>query len=197
MDHFQQSEDVISQQAVSPHGLSQDDVFRMVYTDCYPRIKKFILSRGGKEQDIQDVLCDTFLQFSTGYQRNILCSKVAPVAYLSSIARSIWIKESLYRHCHRYYVPEIASWDGENEMGQWQERRYEIYWKHFVRMGHECKLILRDFFKGNTSLYTAEKLGISPAYYYKKKSICIKYLESKIRQDPGFKKLNQYQHGNL
>lgn len=193
MDRYQHSEEVISRSAEQHILLSQDEVYQLIYIDCQAAIKDYISRHGGTKQDIDDVLSDTFL-IATANEKIAQIKKIFfKRAYLFTIARNLWIKEIMRRRTFMFWSQEWDrfSYNPDKESHYNIQKRNELYWNHFIRMGHECKKILRAFFNRTKPQEISDKMGVTVVNYYKKKSLCIKYLENKIKKDPKFQMLNQ------
>ncbi len=193
MDSIHCSEEVMTQSSELTAVLSQKEVYHLLYADVYAIVKEFVISRGGIEQDVNDLLQETFVIISSHKNLENLYSKENPKAYLVAIAKNLWNKEMMRKNLMKNCVKEFVCYDYsvDVDMQHKLQQRYDLYWNHFIRMGHECKLILREFFNRSKPQDISEKMGLTVNYYYKRKSICIKYLENKIKQDPKFKLLKQ------
>jgi hypothetical protein len=182
-------EEVFTGQTKHLSGTKRDEIYEFIYGECYPAIKKYIVHHGGNEQDCKDILHDTYMIISSKENLSGLFSKKSPAAYYITIGINLWIKEAMRRQTYTRCIIEEqmdTNQAGDMDLYMVAHQKYDLYWKHFIRMGHECKKILRAFFNRENTRQISEKLGLSQDNYYKKKSVCIKYLESKIKKDPKY-----------
>jgi DNA-directed RNA polymerase specialized sigma24 family protein len=173
-------------------GLSQSNLYDIIFKDCFFSIKRFILSHGGEEDDLNDILQDTFLVLTTKVPEEKLREAKSIQAYTFGISRNLWLKElERKKVCENspadFIIPDEA--DDENDFYTDLQQRYNLYWKHFIRLGQECRKIIQAFIKKIETKEMSDKFGYTTDNYYKRKSICLKSLQTKIKQDPMYNRL--------
>jgi RNA polymerase sigma factor (sigma-70 family) len=176
-----------------PGPLSQSRLYDIIFKDCFFPIKRFVLSHNGEEDDLNDVLQDTFLVLSTKVPKEKLKEVNSLHGYIYGVSRNIWFKELERRKICQSNAEFIApdEDDFEDDFYTELQQRYNLYWKHFIRLGHECRKIIQAFIKKIETKEMSDKFGYSQDNYYKRKSLCLKSLQSKIKQDPMFNRLKQ------
>jgi DNA-directed RNA polymerase specialized sigma24 family protein len=75
------------------HDLSHAALYDIIFKDCFFPIKRFVLTHEGEEDDLNDVLQDTFLIVSTKIPKEKLLEAKSLQGYIFGISRNIWLKE--------------------------------------------------------------------------------------------------------
>jgi DNA-directed RNA polymerase specialized sigma24 family protein len=173
--------------------LTQDELYDIIFKDCFFPIKRFILTHGGEEDDLNDILQDTFLIVSTKIPQEKLAEAKSIQAYIFGISRNTWLKELERRKiCENSTADfQISDEVEEDDIYQDVQQRYNLYWKHFIRLGHECRKIIQAVIKKIETREMSDKFGYTTDNYYKRKSLCLKSLQTRIKQDPLYNRLKQ------
>jgi DNA-directed RNA polymerase specialized sigma24 family protein len=173
--------------------LSHSNLYDIIFRDCFFPVKRFVLSHGGSEDDLNDVLQDTFLIMTSKVKQEAVRDKNAMHAYIFGVARNLWCKELGRKKMVSGELDEVNFAEEVVDEADFYldlQKRYNLYWKHFIRMGQECRKIIQAFIKKVETKEMSEKFGCSTENYYKKKSTCLKTLQTKIKQDPLYNRLN-------
>ena len=174
-------------------SITQSRLYDIIYKDCFFPIKRFILTHGGEEDDLKDILQDTFLIISTKVPQEKLQQVKSLPGYIFGISRNIWLKELERRKICENNNAEFQIEDEieDEDIYQDVQQRYNLYWKHFIRLGHECRKIIQAFIKKIETKEMSDKFGFTTDNYYKRKSLCLKALQTKIKQDPMYNRLKK------
>lgn len=182
---------VIHLQMQEPAHYTQETLYNVLYKECNGIIKKFVYRHFGTEDDFNDLMQETFLAVSTKLKKSDLHGVLSLKAYLIGVSRNLWFKELERKRLSERFLPEIevSCNDDDDDYTDSLQQRYNLYWKYFIRLGHECRKIINSAFKKEASADTSYKLGYTRDNFYKRKSLCLKSLYNKIKQDPLFNNL--------
>ena len=174
-----------------------NDVFRFLYSEIYPSIKKFILQNKGSDEDARDVFQEALIIFYRNACKKGFKLSSSVKTYLFSVCRNIWLLkldktperiddiQTLNESELDYNVNEedkvsIEEIDDSLKLGLIQ--------KHFRKLERFCQRILQMFFKGKSHEEISKKLKISYDASRNRKKICLDKLTELITDDPDYKK---------
>lgn len=172
-------------------SFTQGKLYDVLYKECHPIIKRFVFNHYGTEDDYNDLMQETFLVVSTKLKKGDLNNVLSIKAYLVGVSRNLWFKELERKRLSERCLPDIEiSFNTEDEdYADSLQQRYNLYWKYFIRLGQECRKIITAAIKKEGSNDISYKMGYTRDTYYKRKSLCLKSLYNKIKQDPLFNQL--------
>ncbi len=72
-------------------GDREDAILKYLYSNYYPRIKKFILSKGGNNVEVKDIFQDSVIVFYQNVKANKFKLDAKISTYLFTLAKNMWI----------------------------------------------------------------------------------------------------------
>lgn len=167
------------------------DILKAIYYTYFPTIKRLVMDHHGSEQDAKDVFQEGLIIIYRKSKEGNLNISSTFKTYIYAICRFIWIKElsitkensvRLTGYLEYENIPDI------NFDEYKKHRQYELYQKHFKRLGKSCRKILKLFLKNVPLVEIAKKIGTSPEFIRKKKFNCKEQLINYIKNDPDYRK---------
>ncbi|MFP4025798.1 MAG: RNA polymerase sigma factor [Thiohalospira sp.] len=172
--------------------LNQDkDILKAIYYTYFPTIKRFILDNNGNEQDAKDVFQEALIIIYRKIKDGNFRLKSSFKTYIYAVCQFIWIKElsvnkenneNLTVYLEYENIPEI------NIDEYKKHKQYQLYQKHFKRLGKECQKTLKLFLEEKPFKEIAKKLGTSYDYIRTKKTRCKERLLRYIKEDPEYER---------
>jgi len=156
-------------------GIKTNDVLaiRKLYSDLYPSIRSFLLSKGCQEQDCDDLIQDTFVDGISNIQSGKFKETSSLKTYLNSIAKF------KFYNIAKKNKPTIALLDVSEEIKQEQESQLNekdltVISKALSQISDKCKVILEGFYYYEKNLKElAAELEISYDFIRIKKRRCM------------------------
>ena len=163
-----------------------------IYRRFSDTIKQFILRNGGTTSDAGDIFQEALITiFQQANEKNLVLS--CPFeAYLYLICKRRWINELNKRGRSKVSVQDLKGFEdtvsAQNTFEEIEEkqRRSNLFWNNFQKLGPRCKELLKLSWSGKSMQEVAEIMGVSYGFSRKKKSECIGRLEKLVHQDPEF-----------
>ncbi|HKL08435.1 MAG TPA: sigma-70 family RNA polymerase sigma factor [Bacteroidales bacterium] len=174
-------------------GIRKQDktILKAIYYTYFPSVKKLIEDNMGSEQDAKDVFQEALIVIYRKIKGGNLKIHTTFKGYIHVVCRFIWLKElsmnkeninNLSIFLEYEDIPEIHIDEYK------KHKQYELYQKHFNRLGKECQKTLKLFLKEKPLIDIAKKLGTSYEYIRLKKKRCMERLIRYIKDDPDYKK---------
>lgn len=167
------------------------DILKAIYYNYFPTIKRFVMDNSGDEQDAKDVFQEGLIIIyrKTKEENFNITSKFK--TYIYAICRFIWIKELSVTKENSEKMSNYLDYENIPDINldeYKKQRQYELYQKHFKRLGKNCQKILKLFFKNVPLKEIARKEGTSQEFIRKKKFKCKEQLINYIKNDPDYRK---------
>lgn len=138
-----------------------NDVLKYLYTNYYPNIYRYVLSRGGTEEHAKDVFQDSVLTLFEVIMNNRLQSSERIGGYLMRTAKNCWI--DLYRKESKMIVnhDEIPE-QQENTDYLLTKEKNQLIEQVLDSIGERCKELIRMvIYQGYSMKEIAEKMQFS------------------------------------
>ncbi len=172
---------------------SDDQIFRFVYKNCFPDIRKLVMSNNGSEQDVEDLFHDSLLISYNKLTQANLKLQCHFRTYLYSVARLLWMKELKQRkqNSQEYYDPDRLAGGIKNSIDKLESAKMKIYETHFKELSKECQKVLYMYFENASMEEICQEMGYKSCQIAKdKKYRCKKSLMTRIANNPEYKKVN-------
>jgi len=173
--------------------ISQDEILISRFYDLYfDAVKNFVLKNRGNVDDAMDLFQDSIIVLFQKVRKKDFFLSSSLKTFLLSIARIIWLKE-LER---RKKLSDILQSPSENyitddiyEIYEYNERMF-LYRKHFDRLSHNCRKILKLFLDGLSIKDITSIMGYKNEQHTKNRRYrCKLSLINSIRATIGFNEL--------
>jgi len=177
-------------------GLRNSDrvIIDYVYKEYFPVIRFFVLVNAGDESDAEDVFQDALVIIFRKMCTNDLELSSSFKTFLYSICRNLWMQKLAEMNNAPEFldvekhdsVEEIVDIDFE----ELENRKYNLYHKHFLDIGKECKKLMKLFYRKVPPDEIIKKMGYKNTDSLKsQKYLCKEKLINSIINDPKYKKL--------
>lgn len=130
---------------------NDDKILEQIYLDGFPKVRKFVLSNQGTEDEAKDVYQEAFLAAWQNVKNDtfIPANKSAIQGYLYRIATNKWLdwlRSPKYKKTQKednsFYSNQTAD-EGEDES---LEDKYLQLEQGFKTLGEDCKELLKSFY---------------------------------------------------
>ncbi len=174
-------------------GISKNDnvVIQYVYDRYFLEILRIVEYYGGNKNDafdiFQDVMLTIFEQLTTGEGKEI--TNFRP--YFISLCKFTWLKALRNGKYNENKAIDVSSLLPEVEYREiamiWNENiekemRDKLFISSFIDLNSACQKIIRRVAYGWKTEKIADDLGITLAYAYKRRAMCIQKLIKLIKQ---------------
>lgn len=168
-------------------------VLDSLYRDTYPLVFRLIVNNGGNENDVKDIIQESFLIVLTKIRENNFILSCEFSTYIYSICKNLWLKNLRNKKKldqKNVDLSQLADVDFSLnfEKESSLNSQYFLYHKHFQSLSPICKEILKMFFEKKSFEEIAKVLNlINYDFARKKKYKCKKVLIDRIKRDPNLK----------
>lgn len=151
--------------------------FNSLYKMKYPIIKKMILKKGGKVEDVKDIFQDTLMVFYKNVQKDDFELTSSISTYLFAIANNLWLKEINKRskiQANRkeivgFYQKKAIAFSPYDYDNSEKELKFSVMEKIIKELKDPCKSLLVNFyFKKKSMAQIATEMGYKSASAAKK-----------------------------
>lgn len=173
-------------------GSVLDDLYR----DTYPLVFRLVVNNGGNENDVKDIIQESFLIILTKIRENNFILSCEFSTYIYSICKNLWFKNLRnnkkldQKNVDLSQLADVdfsLNFERESSLNS----QYFLYRKHFQSLSPICKEILEMFFEKKSFGEIARVLNlINYDFARKKKYKCKKVLIDRIKRDPNLKTIN-------
>ncbi|MEM7658100.1 MAG: sigma-70 family RNA polymerase sigma factor [Bacteroidota bacterium] len=164
-------------------------VLKEVYTRFFPMLAQHVRTRGGREEDAQDVFQDAVVVLFRKAQDPDFELTSAFGTFLFGIGKKIWLKKASRRGKRPEQSLEDETLAEEFEVEAELERteRNQLFRAKIQQLGQNCQKLLRLFFEGRPMKKIAQEMGFaSDGYAKKRKFQCKQKLTQLIKADPRY-----------
>ena len=174
-------------------GISRNDniIIQYIYDKYFTDILRIIEYYGGNKDDafdiFQDVMLTIYQQITSGEAKEI--QNFRP--YFATLCKFTWLKTLRSGKFNEHKIigvdellPEVefekvsSIWSEKLE----KERRERLFISSFIEMDSTCQKIIRRIAYGWKTDDIADELGITLAYAYKRRKMCIRKLLNLVKQ---------------
>ncbi|HSH53301.1 MAG TPA: sigma-70 family RNA polymerase sigma factor [Bacteroidales bacterium] len=166
-------------------------ILKAIYYTHFPSVKRLIEDNTGSEQDAKDIFQDALIIIYRKIKAGNLTIHTSFKAYIFAACRKLWLKELLARNENMENLAIFFEYQNTPDINideYTKHKQYQLYQKHFNRLGIECQKTLKLFFKEKPFKEIAKKLGTSYDYIRTKKSRCMNRLIRYIKEDPEYER---------
>ena len=163
-----------------------------IYSRFFPKIRQFILSNFGNEDDAKDTFQEALLAFYNNASKPEFRLTCQFETYLQAIARKIWSKQLRTRKVRKSALNQLplALVTDDGEEAAIQEEKHRLYLKHFNTLSENAQAFLSLYLQGLDMKSIAQELGLaSEAYARKRKFKCKEMLMKRIKRDEDYRRL--------
>lgn len=169
-----------------------DIAVMQLYDNYYPSISSYLLKRGFKDPDIQDIFQDGILAFLDALKRGKVKESANVGGYFFTVCKHLALKKGAKESRMPLDSIDIQkleqapeNWDSMDEEDERSQLRLRS-WKLMESLGKSCQDLLRMSFTENRKIVSFyAELGYKNAQVARTaKYKCLKRLKDKLAQDP-------------
>ncbi|MBR9920356.1 MAG: sigma-70 family RNA polymerase sigma factor [Bacteroidetes bacterium] len=171
---------------------SDDQALKAVYDQVLPSVIYWVSENQGSEADARDLFQEAMIALYRKLQAGPFELSCRLKSYLRIICRNLWLTR--LRDGKKYQASPLSDVeeyelqaDMEAQIGQSEEE--QLFFRHFDKLGENCRQILQWFFDKVAMSEIARRLESSESYVKKRKFICKERLVKSIQNDPLFNEL--------
>lgn len=129
------------------NGLLTGDeiVIKEIYTKLYPKIKKYVISARGNEDDALDVFHDALMYFMT--QKDKISKIISFEPYFFTVSQNLW-KKTLNNKVMKKEVITLVDKETDLSLFVLEQNCFDLYIEKFNKLSLNCKEILNLYFNG-------------------------------------------------
>lgn len=178
------------------NALVQEDSksIRVIYTTCFPHVRKFVLQNSGKIEDAEDIFQKALLQIAVRYKKEKFEIKTTFEAYLYSVCKNLWRRE-LNKSKNRVTKEgtiELVNEEKDQAMAIIEQKRQELFTEKLQELSENCKKILTLFFAKVPYAEIAVEYDYSSDTVVRQRVFkCKKKLIDLIKKDSRFQSLKE------
>jgi RNA polymerase sigma factor (sigma-70 family) len=128
-------------------GLLNGDetVIKELYSKLYPKVKRYVLSARGSEDDALDVFHDALMYFMTQKEKTANILSFEP--YFFTVSRNLWLK-SLNSRVTKTETTSLIDKETDLSLFVLEQNCFDLYIEKFNQLSENCKEILTLYFNG-------------------------------------------------
>jgi RNA polymerase sigma factor (sigma-70 family) len=179
------------QEIIAALKMKENESIRYLYRSCFESVHRLILSNSGKSEDAEDIFQDALVILYRKIKADELKLTCSLKTYLYAVSRNLW-KQRLQKadfkieKINENIEDDCSSLDFGNDL--YEEIKYNLYQKHFMKLSEECKKVLKLFLDKIRMEEITKIMGFSSVDYAKtRKYLCKQSLKEKILNDPEYK----------
>jgi RNA polymerase sigma factor (sigma-70 family) len=124
----------------------ENKVINEIYAKLYPKIKSYILSNKGKQEDALDVFHDALIYIIVT-QKEKETTIISFEAYFFTICKNLW-KKTLKKRVIKSDVITLTDKETDLSLFILEQKRFDFYIEKFNLLSKNCKEILGSYFNG-------------------------------------------------
>ncbi len=167
---------------------------RQIYQEFLPRIRKLITTKGGSEQDAQDIFQNALILLYEKAQKPGFKLTSNFYTLLYGVSWNLWGNRLQKKSFKEVSIPENVKYSTDDDIQMDMERSEEqaLFWEAFKELGEDCQRLMRLFFEKVKMEEIAEKMGYASVGYAKKRKFqCKEKLVGLVKEDVRFEELQR------
>ncbi len=163
----------------------EDAILKYLYNNHYPKIRKYVISKGGNNAEAKDIFQDSIIVFYQKVKAKKFRQEAKISTYLITLARNMWINRK--KRLAKIDTPDSLNLqiDNNQPIDQLMEmERNEFAQKLLQELEEDCRKILTlSIFRKLPMKKISEIMEYQNEQVARnKKSKCLKYLKKAIRK---------------
>ncbi len=120
-------------------------VIKEVYAKLYPKVKRYVISARGNEDDALDVFHDALMYFMTQKDKTATILSFEP--YFFTVSKNLWRKK-LNSKVIKNEIPTLIDKETDLSLFVLEQNCFDLYIEKFNKLSLNCKEILNLYFNG-------------------------------------------------
>lgn len=153
-----------------------ENTLQEIYRLYFPRIDRFIQSKGGSADDAKDVFQDAILVIYEKAKRGNLQLTSQFYTLLNGVCRNIWGNHLQKKARSGVIKTDLSKYKDEFDVQQLieQEEENKVFWDSFKKLGADCQKLLQLFFAKKKMVEIQKQMGFGSLSYTKKRKFYCK-----------------------
>lgn len=120
-------------------------VIKEIYAKLYPKVKRYVITARGNEDDALDVFHDALMYFMT--QKDKIGKILSFEPYFFTVSKNLW-KKNLKSRVTKNEVPTLIDKETDLSLFVLEQNCFDLYIEKFNKLSLNCKEILTLYFNG-------------------------------------------------
>ncbi|MHA7059174.1 RNA polymerase sigma factor [Aquimarina sp. M1] len=165
-----------------------------IYTEVFPRVRKFILQNKGTQQDAEDIFQKALIQITVRYRKERFEIKASFEAYLFTACKNLWRRElnTSKNRVTNSDIIELVPAERNTALTILEQKRWELFTEKLDLISENCKKILTMFFNNSSYADIVHKMGYSSETVARQRVFkCKTKLSKTIKDDQRYNSLKK------
>jgi len=171
----------------------EDAILKYLYSTCYPKVRIYVLSKGGNNEEAKDIFQDSIIVFYQNVKAKKFEQKAKISTYLITLARNMWIN----RKKRLAKIDTLENLESKSQTDSLpidqliETERNEFVMELLQELGDDCRKILTlSIFKKLSMKKISEIMEYQNEQVARnKKSKCLKYLKNALQKSANLSKI--------
>ena len=171
-----------------------EDIVQGIYQELYPKIRKYVVSNGGTEEDARDLMQKSLMQMVVRAKVRGLEIKTSFEGYLFITAKNFWLRMVKKRNQEvtNYELSALQSEEQEIADSAVEQEKWELFEEKLAVLSENCRRLLGFFFKKLSYKEIAVEMEYSNENVVKQRMFkCKQKLKDGIQSDRRYNELTR------
>ncbi|SEL16514.1 RNA polymerase sigma factor, sigma-70 family [Aquimarina amphilecti] len=172
-----------------------DKGIKEIYNRLYPKVKSYIVSHDGSEDDAKDVMQKALLQLSARAQDENFKITSSFEGYFITICKNLWRRASKLSKMRvtNEGVMDLVHEEREIALATYEQEKWELFQEKLLEISQNCREVLAFFFNKVPYVQIAEKLGYGSENTVRQRIFkCKSKLKEAIHADMRYNELKEF-----
>jgi len=172
----------------------EDKGIKEIYTTLYPKVKAYICSHDGSEDDAKDVMQKALLQLSARAQDKDFKINSTFDGYFITICKNLWRRASKLSKSRvtNEGVLDLVHEEREIALAAYEQEKWELFQEKLLEISENCREVLGFFFKKIPYAKIADTLGYATENTVRQRIFkCKSKLKDAIQMDARYNELKE------
>ncbi len=187
----QELDDYLLQSLIS----GNDKGIKEIYNRLYPKIKAYIITHDGSEDDAKDVMQKALLQLSARAQDKNFKITSSFDGYFVTICKNLWRRASKLSKLRvtNDGVLDLVHEEREIALAAYEQEKWELFQEKLLEISENCRKVLGFFFNKVSYVDIANKLGYATENTVRQRIFkCKSKLKAAIHSDQRYNELKEF-----
>ncbi|WP_378173574.1 RNA polymerase sigma factor [Aquimarina sp. SS2-1] len=165
-----------------------------IYTEVFPRVRKFLLQNKGTQQDAEDIFQKALIQITVRYRKERFEINTSFEAYLFTACKNLWRRQlnTSKNRVTNSDVIELVPAERDTALTILEQKRWELFTEKLDLISENCKKILTMFFNNSSYADIVNKMGYSSETVARQRVFkCKTKLSKTIKEDQRYNSLKK------
>ncbi|MEL7147533.1 MAG: RNA polymerase sigma factor [Bacteroidota bacterium] len=177
-------------------GLIEKDerVVRRIYEELFPKIRNYVMSNGGTEDDARDLMQKSLMQMVVRAKVRGLVIKTSFEGYLFITAKNFWLRivKKRNQEVTNFELSTLQSEEQEIADSAVEQEKWELFEEKLAILSENCRRLLGFFFKKFSYKEIAVEMEYSNENVVKQRMFkCKQKLKDGIQSDLRYNELSR------